>query len=438
MLAEVENFLRLKHHIAREDRILCAVSGGVDSMVLLDILRRLDQNIVVIHVNYHLRGKDSHLDARHVRAYCAQYHIHCIIADAPIMDKANLQEVARKLRYELFEKQSKKINAKYIATAHHLNDQLESFFINLLRGSSLKGLTGISERRNKIIRPLLYTKRAQIEAYATKHQLAFRIDKSNLGSDYLRNRLRHYLFPILLRENPAFLNTFSNTLERLKATDELLNDLSLDWKQRYTEPHKDYIVININKIPLKQRFFICYTLLKPFGINWIQFKNIYHSTTGKQIISSEYRVLKDRGRFLIRRTKPNPMTNLPIRIPSAAKKNYPIGDNFFLKVSPAKSIKDFSKKGVEYMDQDKIKFPIIIRPWEKGDRFAPLGMKGKHQKVQDFFTNKKLNRFEKEKILIARDEDKIIWVIGHRISELVKVTDQSTNIIRMEYVTKHP
>ncbi len=434
MLDKFVHILRSSLKKTPEETILCAVSGGMDSMCLLELMRTCKQNIAVAHVNYGLRNSESDKDELLVKTYCTQHSIPFHRKKMQLDTKTAVQEQARNLRYSWFEQLSSLYNYSSIATAHHLDDQIETMMINLIRGTGLKGLTGIPEQRDNIIRPLLSFSRTEIQNYVLDNNIPFRHDRSNDSDIYLRNRIRHHLTDFFYQENPNFSSTFSNTIRRLKAASQYIEDRKTIWKSRYfLSDHKAQITIDLDAIPPLHRELICFSLLEDFGFNQVQVNNILQAHTGRMTQTENYSLLKDR-KLLILRKRISKGDDIDLIKITKDDKYIFIDECNTLLIQHSTSANISDNPLYECLDAHKITFPLVLRSWKEGDRFQPLGMGGKHQKLQDFLTHIKLHRFQKEKIRILEDTKGIIWVIGHRISERVKIQENTTNFIHLQYI----
>lgn len=419
--------------VAANNRILLAVSGGVDSMVMAELFLKSGWNFGVAHCNYTLRSEESDKDERLVENWCSSNQIPFFKKRFETQKisqqlKKGIQETARDLRYEFFDEICNEQGYDLIATAHHKNDSIETVLFNFSRGTGLTGLTGIKSRKGKIIRPLLPFSKIEILAYAEKNKIEFREDSSNSSNKYSRNYLRNEVVPKLKNLNADFENNISNSIERLESTNEIF--------QFFIKKVKDEIChskegdIHISKIKIKelpQPASILFELIRPFGFNFSQAKDILsksNSQPGAIFYSPTFRLLNDRAVFIL--SEINEQGKLAIELFQESEIQFE-GNNLTCSKKEVKEriSLDVNPK-VAILDADKLKFPLTIENWKPGDRFCPIGMDGKSKKVKDFLSDLKIDRFEKERVYVLKSEGKICWVIGYRIDENFKLSSSTT------------
>jgi tRNA(Ile)-lysidine synthase len=411
------------------DKILAAVSGGIDSVVMLHILLKEEYHIGVAHCNFCLRGKESEADEKFVKDLSENYHLPFYSAkfDTEKIAKQkgiSIQMAARELRYEWFEKIRKKQGYDVIAVAHHADDSIETFFINLLRGTGLAGLHGLKQQSGKIIRPLLSVSRKEIEGYARNNKIKFREDSSNSSDKYVRNKIRHKLIPLLCELNPDAGNAIRTAAERIGVVENIYKEIVEKEKKRIIHSEKNIIFLNIKKLlSLKYAEAFLFEFLNPYGfsgetINKI--KSLLSAEAGKRFYSSTHRLIKDRQFLLV-----SSLENVPApKENRIAQKTRAISIPLKMKFSVAafsKSTPVSRQKNIVTLDFDKLKFPLVLRTWGKGDFFYPFGMKGK-KKLSDFFTDLKLSLIEKENIWLLCSGNDIVWVVGHRPDNRFRIT----------------
>lgn len=421
---------------------LLAVSGGVDSMTLLHLFHRLERPAIVAHCNFQLRGAASDADAALVKKEAEQLGLTCYTTSFNTLEyaqsrKVSVQMAARELRYQWFNELCDQTDATCLITAHHLNDSVETLLVNLVRGTGIKGLTGIAPRtwlqdgQLKILRPLLAFSRQEIESYATAQNIQWREDESNAKDDYLRNYLRHHTIPGLEQVQPAFLEITQKTIELLRQTAE--NYQFLIEKSIPLRPVKNGMygidLEQVNILPHPES--ALWEVLKAYGFTAEQVRQMLSSAdkTGTNFISdTQVRVLVDRNVLLLdlSATPPAfpPVTveadDLMIRLPDGSRL-------MFMDASPEGPFPD-GKEAV-LVDADRLKYPLQVRNWLPGDFFQPFGMGGKHRKLQDFLTDLKLNLYEKEQVRVLLNGDgAIIWVLGHRLDERFRVKNTSNRV----------
>ncbi len=417
----------------REKKILLACSGGTDSMVLAHLFFEINKNFSVAHCNFKLRGNESDTDEEFVKQWAKKHKISVYTAVFNTKEYAkqkgiSTQMAARELRYNWFYELAEKYQFDYIATAHHLDDDLETFFINLSRGSGIKGLIGIPAVNDKVIRPLLPFSRQEIEAFAIKNKIAWREDSSNKTTHYLRNKLRHTVLPQLKEITPQLTQNFKVTKQHLQQSNYLLNDYislvySLVAKQEGEEFYFD--IPKIKGLPNSNA--LLYELLFPFGFtNWEDVYHLLDAQSGKYIVSENFRVIKNRDVLLITKRRKE-LDNEKFFISEETQEIAKPLAMRFIKVS---SIQKTNLKTV-YIDNSLLKYPLVLRKWQKGDYFYPFGMKGK-KKLSKFFKDEKLSLAQKEKAWVLTSKNKIIWVVGYRADERFKVTESTNSILKID------
>jgi len=438
-------FDRFKQHIQsnfsylQDAKILVAISGGLDSVVLVHLLSNLNYKIGLAHVNYQLRDEESDLDAAFVEQLGKQlkmpFFIHSV--DTTTYAKKtdlSIQMAAREIRYQWFGVLLQKHGYDFVLTAHHLDDSIETFFINLNRSTGLEGLTGIPSRNNNVIRPLLAFSRAEIEKYAVKNKLEWREDTSNATTKYERNKIRHRLVPVLEDINPQFSDAFSNTQSYLQGSQSLVKDyISLLKSMFWTE--KDAIInISLQELyDLPNLKTILFEVLKDYGFTeWEDVYQLVKGQTGKRVFSTTHVLLKDRGNLILSPVEQQRKDSDVIEV----KDKFTIHNVAFSidELPDVKNLKSLNPFEICF-DKNKVSFPLFVRKWKKGDYFYPLGMRGK-KKLSDFLIDQKVSRVEKEKIWLLCDAKKnIVWVIGYRLDNRFKITENTTEIIQISQQT---
>ncbi len=416
-------------------KVLLAVSGGIDSMILADLFLKSELNFAIVHCNFKLRNTESDLDQKFVEAYCSKNNIPFFTTSfdtsAFAKDfKLSTQIAARKLRYDYFYEILQKENYDFVATAHHLDDTIETFFINLSRGTGIDGLTGIPIINDKVIRPLLDFSRNEIENYAKENNLEWREDASNATDYYLRNKIRHHLSPILREINPSFSNSFQQTLKNLRQAQSLVDDASRIVYKKVVEDELDYKKINIEelkKLPNYKAYL--YQWLQPLGFSaWEDIYKLAEAETGKQIFSENYQLLKNRN-FLIIAPKSNFIDEEYSIEKGTSEVNFHINLLFCKVAEPF-----YSSNKTIFVDDEKLSYPLTLRRWKTGDVFYPLGMKGNSKKVSKFFKDEKFSRIEKENAWLLCSNSEIVWIIGIRQDERFKMNNTTKNILQIDLV----
>ena len=410
-------------------KFILAVSGGVDSMVLLDGFNKLNLNIEVAHFNFQLRREEADSDEELVKEVCSKngipFNKNTANTTTYAVEKGlSIQEAARELRYNWFFKLLKEKNADYIVTGHHADDSIETFFINLLRGSGIKGLCGI-KNTPQIVRPLLPISRLEVEQYAKTNNVLFRNDSSNESLKYKRNFVRKKIIPELNKEIKTSSSSILKSIGHLNQANEYLEKKLAEDAEKITSAVGNIICIDTR--PLIQNI-VLYSALSKYGFNQSQVKSIQSDTQaiGKKHYSSTHELLVDRNQLVIQ-----PLSNQlaeVFEIPSLGDYNIPFRISLNTIEKPP-SLR--TEKNSIFLDADTIKFPLKIRKWEEGDSFIPFGMKGK-KKLSDFFIDEKFSQFEKEDTWLLISGNKIVWLINHRLDDRHKVSSITTNVLQIE------
>ena len=477
---------KFKKHIQKEfpylknTKLLVTVSGGIDSVMLTHLVQQLDYKISIAHCNFRLRGKDADLDEQFVKQLAntinIPYHVtHFDTKKHAKQQKTSIQEAARNLRYKWFEEIREKNNLDYILTAHNLNDNLETFLINLTRGTGLKGLTGIATVNGKIARPLLAFSRKEIITFAKEGKYKWREDKSNADTKYTRNKIRHKVIPVLQELNPNLLKTFKNTLENLQGSEAIVKDrISQIFEERQdardktqetrdktqetrdkTQETRQFSIQQLKEIPNLKAYI--YEIFAPYHFtNFEDIITLLSAQSGKQLYSKTHRLIKDREYLLLVavkkekqevRSKKEEARDKTQEVRSKtqevrSKKEDIQGkiqkgetkfnlQNLELNLYYKKANKhEVTSKNKAQFDKDLLKFPLTVRKWQKGDYFYPIGMQGK-KKLSKYFKDEKLSLIEKENIWLLLSEEKIVWIIGKRQDERFKITETTKQTLQI-------
>ena len=418
-----------------EKKLLLATSGGLDSMVMVDLFHKLSFEIAIAHCNFQLRGVESFEDQNFVQNYAESNEIKLFVTqfdtEAFAKDyKLSTQVAARELRYNWFHELLETENFDYVLTAHHADDNLETFLINLVRGTGLDGLTGIPAQNENVIRPLLLFSRQEIEQYAKEDNIDWREDSSNASDKYLRNKIRHNLVPILKELNTDFLSSFHKTQLYLQESKTMVEDASIMVYQQVAKESGKDIHFDLNKLQQLPNYkSYLYQWLREFGfLAWEDIYDLVESQSGKQVFSNEFRLLKNRD-FLILS---------PINIEDKKEEYYIFKDQkeidspLNLSFSKVADIGIGSNRAI-FVDEDKLHFPLVLRRWNEGDTFQPFGMEGKSKKVSKIFKDEKLSLIDKENTWLLCSDDKIIWIIGIRQDERFKIEKTTKNRIQIQW-----
>ena len=433
MLNTFKKHIENKFSQFASSRLLIAVSGGLDSVVLTHLCYKLKLNIALAHCNFNLRGDESDADETFVLQLAEdldlEVFVECFDTENYAKEnKLSIQMAARKLRYNWFEELSEQLGFDYVLTAHHADDNLETFLINLSRGTGLDGLTGIPEINDSIARPLLSFSREQIETYANKEKLTWREDSSNASTKYLRNKLRHDVIPVLKEINPQLLQNFNNTQSYLKDSKNIIEDRIADVSntiiRKIDEQSISLSIVEIKKLNNPKGYL--FELLKDFNFTeWDDILNLLDGQSGKQILSTTHRLIKDRMHLFLSEINTEEIN--PIIISKESKDiETTIGKLIFEDVNAVLS----KENHIIYIDKDTLKFPLVMRKWEEGDYFYPIGMSGK-KKLSKYFKDEKLSLIDKEQVWLLCSDDDIIWVVNRRADNRFKVTENTKSVLRI-------
>lgn len=438
-----DNFLAYinKHQLfTSNDSIVVATSGGIDSVVLCHLMHQCKFLFHIAHCNFSLRGADSEEDEAFVEALAEDMGVpfHSISFDTEAIGKTwrmSIQETARKLRYDWLETIRSTYHCYAIATAHHLNDSIETVLYNLTKGCGIRGLHGILPQTGHLVRPLLFATKSEIIEFADLHDLDFRLDLSNTFDKYNRNKIRHHVVPVLQQINPNLEKTSAKTIENLKEVEELYLWSIQHIQKKIFKQEQETLVVDIETLrayPAPKS--VLYESVKDLGFNADQIHQLLERTTfhsGLQFQSTTHELLIDRGQLRIRPIAAVEEDSL--LIPSAFGE-FQLGRDRLVFLGIQEIPAAFSRdKSVAYFDADKLVFPLNIRHWQDGDFFCPIGMEGKRQKLQDFFSNQKLSRFEKANTWLMESDGKIAWVLGYRMDERFKITNTTTRCLKVMF-----
>ena len=430
MLASFQNHLQQNFPFLWQKKIILAISGGIDSVVLAHLLHGLDIPFLMAHCNFQLRGEESEGDQRFVEALSHQLSAPLAVKrfETKAYGKAhglNTQLAARVLRYEWFETLRKEKGYDYVLTAHQANDSWETFLINTSRGTGLKGLLGIPAQNGAILRPLLPFSREEIHAFATENHICWREDSSNSSDAYTRNKIRHHLSPILKEVHPLFFKNFEKTQSLLQLTYDFLQEsISQYRKECFTMGNP--IVFFIEKLRTHpHRRFLLHELLSPYGFTDVNaLERFLQASTGKYLASDTHRLLSNRGQWLISEIHETPSPAFYLQETDQAI-DFPIALS-------CKKISQAEPSGAEviYIDKEKIQFPLCLRKRKEGDLFFPYGMGGQKKVLRKYFKDEKYSLYDKENQWLLTDStDQILWVVGRRADERFRPTPHTKEIL---------
>lgn len=431
----LEQFL---NHIERNrlcnptDKILLAVSGGLDSMVMLNLFKRANYSIGVAHCNFQLRGNEADEDERFVRDACSAAGIpffskRFTTQEYAQANRLSIQTAARELRYAWFQELMSKEQFNFLATAHHVNDSLETVLLKWIHGSSLESFAGIPVSNKKIIRPMLFATRALLADHATEKGIMWRNDSSNDSDDYQRNFIRHQVIPRLKEINPALESTFLHGLKKITGELEFLRTQLEQWKAEHV--HQKAGQVFIDKAALLNATFsdsLLWRVVREFGFNIDQCHDMMQamqSQSGKKFIGTSHLLTLDREHIII-----SPYDDAYEAVTIREKNESVVRGAWEISIERTKSKEILTSSIVASLDAEKVKFPITWRYWQPGDSFYPLGMENR-KKLSDFLIDRKIPLADKNGISVLESDGEIIWVVGHRIDNRYKITPETKSVV---------
>ena len=428
MKNKVQHFITEKSLFKKKDKLILAISGGADSICLMHVLLALGYSFELAHCNFNLREKESDADENFVIGLAKKHQLKIHVKQFDTLayaaeNKISTQMAARDLRYAWFEKLRIKSSAKYLAIAHHANDDVETFFINLVRGSGLKGFLGIKEKNNAIVRPLLSVSRLEIEQYLKDRGLVFREDSSNASVKYLRNKIRHELIPLLAQMNPSIQQTVKDEMRILDGVAQIYASKVEEVRKDLTQEKNGIVQLEISALlALNPLHSYLYELLSPYGFSNVEpISKALQGQSGKQFFSSTHQLVVDRENiFISLLNKENEVFEITEKTTSLV---HPLEINF--KVIADKTI--IYDNNTAQLDVEKLKFPLTLRKWKQGDKFMPLGMK-KFKKLSDFFIDSKFSIIDKQEQWLLCSGVDIVWVLGCRIDERYKLESNTKKV----------
>ncbi len=421
-----------------DKKFLLAVSGGLDSVVMTELFRRAGYSYSIAHCNFGLRGKESDEDLKFVKTLAVKSKVPFFSVGFDTMsyagkNKVSVQMAARQLRYEWLEETRQENKSDYVVTAHHADDAIETFFINLLRGTGISGLHGIKTKNENVIRPLLHFYRKDIERFAKRNKLKWREDSSNESDKYERNKIRHHLVPAIEKVDSDAKRRIMDTMILLASTEDVYRRSIKSETERFVKKgkHKTEIELEIFDIQNHAALYL-YEIIKEYGFSYEQTlqmeecaKGKKHS--GKNFYSYSHRISMDRNKLGIVPHEPEDWQDFTIE-KSITLINLGSGIFcFFERFKRTEKFKPQTSNQIASLDFDKLSFPMEVRRWKKGDKFYPFGM-NQTKKVSDFLIDNKVSVLDKEKVCVLTSDGKIVWLIGHRIDERFKITEATKNV----------
>ena len=439
LLKRFQRYLDEHDLVAPGDRILLAVSGGVDSMAMLALFAGCGYDFAVAHCNFQLRGEESEEDEKLVREEAARYGVpfYNIRFDTEgEMERTgeSVQVTARRLRYAWFDSLCREHGYNVISVAHHADDSIETFFINLFRGTGLKGLTGISIVNGRVIRPLLFATRREIFDYANARKIPFREDSSNRSTKYLRNKIRLGLIPRLREINPSFTEIMGRNVQRLSEAQLFINHSIAKLRGEVEQRRDGLTYIYPDRIdPGFPVGFVIYELLNGYGFRGDTIDALVESlrdgTSGKRFYARDYVAYTDRRTIIV-----GPISegdDCAVSVRRDADKAYCGNSVLLFRFLDIDSVETLDvPPHIALLDADRLEFPLEVRRWREGDSFVPLGMEGR-KKVSDLLIDAKIPVAEKQRQFVVLSGGEIVWVIGRRIDDRYKITSATENVLKI-------
>lgn len=435
LLQRYFTFIKSNDLFHQQDQLLLAVSGGVDSVVLCELCYQAGFRFAIAHCNFQLRGEESERDEQFVRRLGEKYSVEVYVqqfdtAQYATDKKVSIQVAARELRYNWFIEMA----SNYILTAHHADDNIETMLMNFFKGTGISGMHGILPSQGKIVRPLLFAYKKELKSFAEEHGLAYVEDSSNSSDKYTRNYFRNQLIPAIEEVFPSVKENLTRNIKRFREAELLYEQAIQQHKKKLIEQRGNEYHIPVLKLQKTEPLgTVLYEIIKDFGFTSHQTKEVIdllNSESGKYVASSTYRIIRNRNWLIISPNKALEAEN--ILIEENDTEIVFSGGKLKLQSIPNLQLSIPTSPAVACLDASQIKFPLLLRKWKQGDYFYPLGMK-KKKKLSRFFIDQKLSLTEKENSWVVEMNKKIIWVVGKRIDERVKITDTTKQIWQLSF-----
>lgn len=440
LIDRFQEYVKQHNLFTRQDKILLTVSGGVDSMVLMSLCVNSGYNVGIAHCNFSLRGQESDEDEIMVQETARRYGIECYnrrFDTLGEMDRTgeSMEMAARRLRYEWFHSLCEEHGYTVIAIAHHMDDSIETFFINMLRGTGLRGFTGISKQVGRIVRPLMFATRKEILEYAHSKHIQFREDSSNLSTKYLRNKIRLGIIPRMREITPRFSFLMHRNIERLTSAQRFIDNAIDNIYNDIAEIKGDICTLHIDGIAdLSSREFVIYEILNSrFGFKGDTVDSLCKSldagNVGKRFYSRSYVAYIDRGDIVVAPIEENDLCE--ISVAQGQRRAYCGTSVLYFDVCDVDSLDTYNvPANVALLDIEKITFPLTLRRWQEGDSFIPFGFNGR-KKVSDYLIDHKVSMAEKARQFVLLSQGEIAWLVGRRTSDDCRITDSTDKVLRI-------
>lgn len=440
LIERFQEYVKQHNLFTRQDKILLTVSGGVDSMVLMSLCVNSGYNVGIAHCNFSLRGKESDEDEIMVQETARRYGIECYnkrFDTLGEMDRTgeSMEMAARRLRYEWFHQLCEEHGYTVIAIAHHMDDSIETFFINMLRGTGLRGFTGISKQVGRIVRPLMFATRKEILDYAHSKHIQFREDSSNLSTKYLRNKIRLGIIPRMREITPRFSFLMHRNIERLTSAQRFIDNAIDNIYNSIAEIKGDICTLHIGDIAdSSSREFVIYEILNSrFGFKGDTVDNLCKSldagNVGKRFYSRGYVAYIDRGDIVVAPIEENDLCE--INVVQGQRRAYCGASVLYFDICDVDSLDTYNvPDNVALLDIEKVTFPLTLRRWQEGDSFIPFGFNGR-KKVSDYLIDHKVSMAEKARQFVLLSSGEIAWLVGRRTSDDFRITDRTDKVLRI-------
>lgn len=442
MLQKVSDYIQAHGLCQPDSKILVAVSGGIDSVVLCEVLHQLKYEFAVAHCNFGLRAEDAEADQLFVKKLAKKYNVPSFTENFNTrafaeQEKLSIQMAARTLRYEWFERVRQQEGYDFIATAHHSNDLTETILLHLTKGTGIAGLHGIPPKNGHIIRPMLSITKDDIYEYVTERKLIWREDTSNETTKYQRNKIRHEVIPVLKEINPNLEETMQHTAERVSHAESIVSAYIENLREQSIKEAENAWYVSLK--PLQNATglpVVLHELLRPFNFSYsvvLELVEALDGLSGKQFDSPTHTLVKDRDQLVI---TPRNLSSFGSILIQEGDTQVQAGDVYFsIKYVDADKYKLNTKPYVAALDADQLRFPLKLRAWQEGDWFVPLGMNGK-KKISDFLIDKKIPANLKDRILLLISDQSVAWVVNQRLDNRFKVTEKTQRVVEISLQAK--
>ncbi|GAA3954777.1 tRNA lysidine(34) synthetase TilS [Chitinophaga oryziterrae] len=437
LLTGLTTYIQKENLFSPDQKILLATSGGVDSVVMAHLFKQAGLPFAIAHCNFQLRGDESVRDESFVTTLAATlgvpfFSVRFDTADYATEKRVSIQVAARELRYEWLETTRKASGCAYIATAHHMQDNVETVLMNICKGTGISGLHGILPRQTTLVRPLLFTQKKDLLAYATEHNISYVEDSSNITIKYTRNFFRHQIIPVMQEAYPGVVNNIAAGIERFREAEELYSQSVIRHKKRLLSQKGNtwmIAVLRLQKtVPLHT---IAWEIFRDFGCSSAQLPQVLellHSTSGRLVETASHRIIRDRQWLLITTLAEQEAPLIVIE----KERTHVVTTDGHLKIKEVSKTVIPTAANIACLDKHTVQYPLLLRRWKQGDYFYPLGMR-KKKKVSRFFIDQKLSLLQKEKIWVLESGKRIVWVIGMRIDDRFKITDSTKDMLLLEW-----